>query len=98
MALDFGGDDITQFLHTLLLRTGLPYRDADLSRWYDFTILEDLKERMVVLSEVCLRLLFIVQLAADPHRFAGRRRSQPLRFLRPRTGQADKEVQDEDLR
>lgn len=53
MLLDFGGDDVTQFLHTLLMRTGLPYRDADLTRWYDFIVIEDLKERMVVLSEVC---------------------------------------------
>lgn len=52
MVLDFGGDDITEFLHTLLARTGFPYREADLSRWADFTLMEDLKERMVVLSEV----------------------------------------------
>jgi actin-related protein 8 len=65
MALDFGGDDITQFLHTLLMRTGLPYRDADLSRWYDFTILEDLKERMVVLSEVRSELAALLSLSAD---------------------------------
>jgi hypothetical protein len=52
MVLDFGGNDITQFLHTLLMRTNFPYREADLSRWHDFTVLEELKERMVVLSEV----------------------------------------------
>lgn len=53
MVLDFGGDDITQFLHTLLSRNNFPYQEADLMRWYDFTVLEDLKERLVVLSEVC---------------------------------------------
>ncbi|GAA5984551.1 hypothetical protein JCM11641_006546 [Rhodosporidiobolus odoratus] len=51
MVLDFGGDDITSFLLTLLLRTGFPYKEADLSRWYDWTLIEDLKERLVVLSE-----------------------------------------------
>lgn len=58
MLLDFGGDDITEFLHTLLIRTNFPYRDADLSRWADYTLMEELKERMVVLSEVrgCLFL------------------------------------------
>lgn len=66
MALDFGGDDITQFLHTLLQRTGLPYRDADLARWYDFTIMEDLKERMVVLSEVSSTFFLTSHLPADP--------------------------------
>ena len=65
MVLDSGGDDITQFLHTLLTRTSLPYRDADLSRWYDFKIFEELKERMVVLSEVCLNRMAGLN-GADP--------------------------------
>ncbi|SGZ26454.1 BQ5605_C024g09919 [Microbotryum silenes-dioicae] len=51
LVLDFGGDDITAFLYTLLVRLNFPYRDADLSRWYDWKVLEDLKERMVVLGE-----------------------------------------------
>lgn len=52
MVLDFGGDDITEFLHTLLMRTGFPYREIDLGTWSDFTLMEELKERMIVLSEV----------------------------------------------
>ena len=52
MVLDFGGDDITSFMHVLLERTGFPYKEADLSKWYDWIVLEDLKERSVVLSEV----------------------------------------------
>lgn len=52
MSLDFAGDDITEFLNTLLFRTGFPYREIDLNRWTDFTMMEDLKEKMVVLSEV----------------------------------------------
>ncbi|SCV70520.1 BQ2448_1914 [Microbotryum intermedium] len=45
------GDDITAFLYTLLVRLNFPYRDADLSRWHDWKVLDDLKERMVVLGE-----------------------------------------------
>lgn len=52
MVLDFGGDDITSFLFTLLSRINFPYKEADLANWYDWTVLEDLKERIVVLSEV----------------------------------------------
>lgn len=52
MVLNFGGDDITQFFFSLLMRNGFPYRDADITRWYDWTVLEDLKERTVVMSEV----------------------------------------------
>ncbi|GAA6036805.1 hypothetical protein JCM8097_003487 [Rhodosporidiobolus ruineniae] len=51
MVLDFGGDDITSFLHVLLMRINFPYKDADLTKWYDWTVIEDLKERLVVLSE-----------------------------------------------
>ncbi|GAA5948952.1 hypothetical protein JCM3765_003964 [Sporobolomyces pararoseus] len=51
MVLGFGGDDITSFMHVLLNRNGFPYKEADLSKWYDWIVLEDLKERSVVLSE-----------------------------------------------
>jgi len=51
MALDFGGDDVTQFLHTLLLRNSFPYPEADLSEWYDFKLFDELKEKIVVLGE-----------------------------------------------
>ncbi|KAM0786552.1 hypothetical protein ACM66B_002009 [Microbotryomycetes sp. NB124-2] len=51
MTLDFGGDDITQFLLALLTRTNFPYKEADLTRWHDFRVLELLKEQIVVLGE-----------------------------------------------
>ncbi|BGP33154.1 Actin-like protein arp8 [Rhodotorula toruloides] len=56
MILDFAGDDITSFLHTLLQRLNFPYKEADLSKWYDWVVLEDLKERSVVLSEADIGL------------------------------------------
>lgn len=56
MLLDFGGDDVTSFFFTLLSRINFPYKEADLSKWYDWIVLEDLKERIVVLSEVSPRL------------------------------------------
>ncbi|GAA5949539.1 hypothetical protein JCM21900_000256 [Sporobolomyces salmonicolor] len=51
MVLDFGGDDITSFLFTLLMRNNFPYKEADLTKWYDWVVLEELKERSIVLSE-----------------------------------------------
>ncbi|GAA6010789.1 hypothetical protein JCM10207_005843 [Rhodosporidiobolus poonsookiae] len=51
MILDFGGDDITSFLLTLLRRINFPYKDADLARYHDWSVIEELKERLVVLSE-----------------------------------------------
>jgi len=52
MVLDFGGDDITRFLMTLLQRLSFPYKDIDLAKWHDWIVVEELKERLVVLSEV----------------------------------------------
>ncbi|KPV74531.1 uncharacterized protein RHOBADRAFT_15770, partial [Rhodotorula graminis WP1] len=51
MVLDFGGDDITRFLMTLLQRLSFPYKDIDLAKWHDWIVVEELKERLVVLSE-----------------------------------------------
>lgn len=51
MVLDFGGDDITEFLSTLLMRSGFPYRELDLKRSYDFKMMDQLKQKMIVLSE-----------------------------------------------
>ena len=52
MRLDFGGDDITELLYTLLQRIIFPYRELDISKWCDWHLIENLKERMIVLSEV----------------------------------------------
>jgi len=51
-----GGDDITEFLYVLLRRIHFPYRDLDLTRSYDWNVMEDLKNRLCTLAEV--RLLF----------------------------------------
>jgi hypothetical protein len=47
-----GGNDVTEFLYVLLRRVGFPYKDADLSRTYDWAMLEQLKRSMCSLSEV----------------------------------------------
>jgi actin-related protein 8 len=52
MLLDFGGDDITEFLHVLLADLRFPYREIDLNRLYDLHVMDDLKARLCTLSEV----------------------------------------------
>jgi hypothetical protein len=52
MLLNMGGDDITEFLYVLLERISFPYRDTNLSRWYDWNVMEDLKARLCTLAEV----------------------------------------------
>lgn len=52
MTLSMGGDDITEFLYVLLNRICFPYRDLDLSRSYDWNVMEDLKARLCTLAEV----------------------------------------------
>ena len=56
MALNSGGNDITEFLYVLLDRIGFPYRDVDLARAYDWNVMEDLKARLCTLTEVQLPL------------------------------------------
>ena len=52
MTLSMGGDDITEFRYVLLDRICFPYRDLDLSRSYDWNVMEDLKARLCTLAEV----------------------------------------------
>jgi actin-related protein len=52
MSLNMGGDDITEFLYVLLDRIKFPYRDINLARSYDWSLMEDLKARLCTLSEV----------------------------------------------
>lgn len=52
MTLNMGGDDITEFLYVLLGRINFPYKNLDLSRSYDWNVLEDLKSRLCTLAEV----------------------------------------------
>ena len=59
MALAYGGDDITDFLAQLLLRTSFPYKELNLNRAYEWDMVNELKEKICVLSEVsCLLASF----------------------------------------
>ncbi|EGN96670.1 hypothetical protein SERLA73DRAFT_111324 [Serpula lacrymans var. lacrymans S7.3] len=69
MSLNMGGDDITEFLYVLLERISFPYRDINLSRWYDWNVMEDLKARLCTLAEgdVALNLYdFVVRQPGKP--------------------------------
>lgn len=52
ITLNFGGDDITEFLAVLLDKINFPYKSVDLTRMYDWNMMEDLKGRMCTLAEV----------------------------------------------
>lgn len=72
MRLDFGGDDITELLHTLLQRISFPYRELDITKkWCDWHLMENLKERMIVLSEVGVYLEHVFHriLTVTPYRW-----------------------------
>lgn len=58
MAPAYGGDDITEFLAQLLLRASFPYKELNLNRAYEWDMLNELKEKICVLSEVSLSLAF----------------------------------------
>ncbi|KAI0676080.1 actin-like ATPase domain-containing protein [Trametes maxima] len=51
MVLSMGGNDIAEFLYVLLEKIGFPYRDINLARSYDWSVLEDLKARLCTLAE-----------------------------------------------
>ena len=52
-----GGDDITEFLYVLLQEIKFPYRSCDLTRSYDWSVMEDLKARLCTLVEVSVSFL-----------------------------------------
>lgn len=52
MCLNMGGDDITEFFYVLLGQISFPYRDANLAKWHDWNVMEDLKSRLCTLAEV----------------------------------------------
>ncbi|KAF8519013.1 hypothetical protein BU17DRAFT_76035 [Hysterangium stoloniferum] len=52
ISLTMGGDDITEFLLTLLKHIRFPYREADLSRSYDWKLIEQLKSTICTLAEM----------------------------------------------
>lgn len=62
MSLNVGGDDITEFLYVLLDRISFPYKDIDLTRSYDWALVEDLKARLCTLTEVSamFRKIYII--------------------------------------
>ncbi|KAK7025245.1 actin-related protein 8 [Favolaschia claudopus] len=67
--LSMGGDDITEFLYVLLQRIHFPYRDINLARSYDWSVMEDLKSRICTLAEgdVALNLYdFVVRKPFKP--------------------------------
>ncbi|KAJ7890459.1 hypothetical protein B0H14DRAFT_2336137 [Mycena olivaceomarginata] len=67
--LSMGGDDITEFLYVLLERIHFPYRDINLARSYDWSVMEDLKARLSTLAEgdVALNLYdFVVRQPFKP--------------------------------
>ncbi|KAJ6518873.1 hypothetical protein C8R45DRAFT_949593 [Mycena sanguinolenta] len=69
MTLSMGGDDITEFLYVLLERIHFPYRDINLARSYDWSVMEDLKARLCTLAEgdVALNLYdFVVRQPFKP--------------------------------
>src|ERR1700721_3126906 len=58
LSLDYGGDYISELFYVLLNRIGLPYKEVDLSRLYDWNMMEDLKTRSATLAEVRFGLKF----------------------------------------
>jgi actin-related protein 8 len=52
LSLNVGGDDVTEFLYVLLDRIWFPYKDVNLVRSYDWSVMEDLKARLCTLKEV----------------------------------------------
>ncbi|KIJ55715.1 hypothetical protein M422DRAFT_151102 [Sphaerobolus stellatus SS14] len=52
ITLNMGGNDITDFLLALLQRIDFPYKEADLSRLYDWKLMEELKSKICTLQEM----------------------------------------------
>ncbi|KAJ2934792.1 hypothetical protein H1R20_g2274, partial [Candolleomyces eurysporus] len=67
LALNMGGDDVTEFLYVLLQQIKFPYRDADLNRSYDWAVLEDLKTRLCTLAESDVALNLYDFIVRRPH-------------------------------
>ena len=61
-----GGDDITEFFYVLLGQISFPYRDANLAKWHDWNVMEDLKSRLCTLAEVRHRLTLQIRANAFP--------------------------------
>lgn len=62
MALDYGGDDVSELYLRLLERINLPYKErinVDLARTWEWRMMEDLKGKSASLAEVSARNLFL---------------------------------------
>lgn len=70
MHLDYGGEDVTQFLYSLLQRANFAYSDCDPGkRIADAAILEDLKKQMITLDPTQLGMYvynFFLRLPSAP--------------------------------
>ncbi|KAG9034783.1 actin-like protein arp8 [Tulasnella sp. JGI-2019a] len=51
IVLDFGGDDVTEFMQGMLNEIGFPYPQANMAKLSDLNVLDDLKARMSTLLE-----------------------------------------------
>ncbi|TIC10142.1 actin-like ATPase domain-containing protein [Wallemia mellicola] len=51
MELAYGGDDVTEFLHDLLKEAAFPYKEADLTKSWDWSIFQGMKEKVCNLNE-----------------------------------------------
>ncbi|CED84587.1 Actin-related protein [Phaffia rhodozyma] len=69
MCLNYGGDDITRFLSTLLVSSFFPYQELDLGKSYDFKLIEGLKEKICTLNEA--------QVGVNLNEFVSRRPGKP---------------------
>ncbi|KAG8756654.1 actin-like protein arp8 [Ceratobasidium sp. 428] len=56
ITLDFGGDDITEYLYYLLKGIDCPYRECQLNRMYDWNIMTRLKKSICSLAETDVAL------------------------------------------
>lgn len=52
MVLDYGGDDVSELYLRLLQRIDFPYREANLGRLHDWTMMEEIKQKSASLAEV----------------------------------------------
>jgi actin-related protein 8 len=61
--LDYGGDDITAALVTLLSRSSFPYKELDLGKAMEWAMMEKLKEKICTFEEVSYYILHKLTLA-----------------------------------
>jgi hypothetical protein len=60
MTLNLGGDDITEVFYVLLQQSCFPYKEMDLTRLYDWNLMQDLKHQFctfIIVSRVAASLI-----------------------------------------